>query len=224
MLRITAKIGLLADMSGVRRTRSRRKLALVALVFAGEGGLRDLAPQGLHVLLADADARGPCPVPGTGCEVRAGQAITMFSPRPRWFLTMRFCSASPNETSSDTDTVPQVMPNSVRSVRIFWCRTSCSICRRKDSEVIVTGASPPGLLDLLAAGARRPVLLPCRPSDDLDVDAVGEADLDLLLDRLAVSRRPAPRPWPCPRAKVTSRSGRSSTSVFSRTTMSALAE
>ena len=43
----------------------------------------------------------------------------MFSPRPCWFLTMRFCSASPKETSRATDTVPQVIPNRVSSVRIF---------------------------------------------------------------------------------------------------------
>jgi hypothetical protein len=32
---------------------------------------------------------------------------------------MRFSSASPKETSRATDTVPQVIPKSVRSVRIF---------------------------------------------------------------------------------------------------------
>src|SRR5215510_10691355 len=68
-------------------------------------------------------------------EVREGQAITMFSPRPCWFLAMRFFSPSPKATSNETDTVPQVMPNRVSSVRTFWCRTSCSICRRKETEV-----------------------------------------------------------------------------------------
>ena len=96
--------------------------------------------------------RRPLPSPWKGSECATGQAITMFSPRPCWFFTMRFCSASPKDTSSATDTVPQVMPNRVSSVRIFWCRTSCSICRRKDSEVIRRprrggGCGPDGHVD-----------------------------------------------------------------------------
>src|SRR5262249_12941807 len=70
-----------------------------------------------------------------GSDVREGQAITMFSPRPCWFLRILFSRPSPKATSSDTDTVPQVMPSSVSSVRTFWCRTSWSIWRRKESEV-----------------------------------------------------------------------------------------
>ena len=61
----------------------------------------------------------PLPSPWKGMAVRAGQAITMFSPRPCWFFLMRFSRASPKETSRATETVPQVMPKSVSSVRIF---------------------------------------------------------------------------------------------------------
>src|SRR5687768_9592106 len=61
----------------------------------------------------------------------------MFSPRPYWFFLMRFSRPSPKAMSSATETVPQVMPSSVRSVRTFWCRTSCRICLRKERDVIV---------------------------------------------------------------------------------------
>ena len=64
-------------------------------------------------------SRRPLPSPSKGMDVREGQAMTMFSPRPCWSLATRFCSASPNETSRATDTVPHVIPNRVRSVRIF---------------------------------------------------------------------------------------------------------
>jgi hypothetical protein len=39
--------------------------------------------------------------------------------------------------------VPQVMPNSVSNVRIFWWRTSCSIWRKKENDVI-GGPRAPG--------------------------------------------------------------------------------
>ena len=68
-------------------------------------------------------------------EVRDGQAITMFSPRPCCWRTISFCRPSPKATSSETETVPQVMPSRVSSVRSFCCRTSCRICRMKDSEL-----------------------------------------------------------------------------------------
>ena len=133
MLRITAKIGLLADISGVSRTRSRRKL-LFSRSYSPEKIASGISRRRASMSSSLTRSCGPCPGPGTGIEVREGQAMTMFSPRPCWFFRMRFCSASPKDTSSATDTVPQVMPNRVSSVRIFWCRTSCSICRRKDRK------------------------------------------------------------------------------------------
>ena len=63
--------------------------------------------------------RRPLPSPWYGIDVREGQQITMFSPSPCWFFSIRFCSPSPKATSSETDTVPHVMPSSVRTVRTF---------------------------------------------------------------------------------------------------------
>ena len=103
--------------------------------------------------------RRPLPRPFQGSEVREGQAITMFSPRPRWFFTMCFCRPSPKATSSATDTVPQVMPNRVRAVRSFWWRTSWSSCRRKEKEFT---RGPPTRSSW--AAAPRPRSFSCRPS------------------------------------------------------------
>ena len=62
----------------------------------------------------------PFPRPSKGREVAAGHAITMLSPSPLWFFRIRASRPSPKDTSSATDTVPQVMPKRVRSVRTFW--------------------------------------------------------------------------------------------------------
>src|SRR5947209_1113744 len=104
----------------------------------------------------------------------------MSSPSPAWFLRMRFSSPSPKATSRETETVPQVMPNRVRSVRTFCWRMSWSIWRRNDREVTrgLGGTDP--LLDLLGRALDHQVLL-LEALDHLDVHPVGEADLDLLL-------------------------------------------
>ena len=62
----------------------------------------------------------PFPRPSKGRDVAAGQAITMLSPIPRWFLRIRASRPSPKDTRRATETVPQVMPKRVSSVRTFW--------------------------------------------------------------------------------------------------------
>ena len=123
---MTAKMGLVADMSGVSRTRSRRN-ALLSRSISPEKLPSGISRRSSSMSSSVNRIRRPLPRPWYGIEVREGQAITMFSPRPAWFLRIRFSSPSPNATSSDTDTVPQVMPKRVRSVRTFCCRMSCSI-------------------------------------------------------------------------------------------------
>ena len=118
MLRMRAKIGVLADICGVRRTRSRRKL-LFSRSYSPEKMASGISRRRAWMSSSLTWSFRPLPRPWNGIDVRDGHAITMFSPSPCWFLAIRFCSASPNETSSATDTVPQVMPNRVRSVRIF---------------------------------------------------------------------------------------------------------
>ena len=67
MLRMAAKIGLLAEISGVRRTLLPTKSARAALELARELGLGDLPAQGLDVLVGDADAAALAqPLPGQG--------------------------------------------------------------------------------------------------------------------------------------------------------------
>jgi hypothetical protein len=51
---MTAKIGVFADICGVRRTRSRRKLLFSRSYSPEEDGVRDLPAQDVDVLLADA--------------------------------------------------------------------------------------------------------------------------------------------------------------------------
>src|SRR5262245_5347987 len=175
MLRMTANIGLLAEISGVRRTRSLRKRLFSASyspakVASGISRRRTSMSASLTRIFR------PLPSPSHGREVRAGQAITMFSPRPCADLTTCFSSPSPKATRSETATVPHVIPSRVSVVRSFWWRTSCSIWRRKAREVM----DGRRLLDLL----RRPLhdeVLFLEPFRHLDAHAVGEADLDLLL-------------------------------------------
>ena len=118
MLRITAKIGLLADICGLSRARSRRK-ALFSRSCSPEKTASGISRRRASMSSSLTLSLRPLPSPWKGSEVRDGHAMTMFSPRPCWFLAMRFWRASPKETSSATDTVPQVMPNRVSSVRIF---------------------------------------------------------------------------------------------------------
>src|SRR5258708_14920174 len=115
--------------------------------------------------------------------------MTMFSPKPCWFFRMRFSRPSPKATSRETETVPQVIPKRVSTVRTFWCRTSCSICRRKDSDVMVgvLDQSAGALLDLLGRPLDHQVLL-VQALRHLHDHAVGKADLDRLLDRLRIAR------------------------------------
>src|SRR6185295_8491745 len=123
------------------------------------------------------------PSPWKGRAVRAGQAITMFSPSPCWFFLMRFSRPSPKAMSSATETVPQVMPSRVSSVRTFWWRTSCRICLRKEREVTFGREELRLLLDLLGRPLHHQLAL-LQARGDLHVDPVGEADLDLPLHRL----------------------------------------
>src|SRR5262245_26158081 len=139
MLRMAAKMGLLADISGVSRARSRRK-ALLSRLYSPEKVASGISRRSASRSSPLRRMRRPLPRPWYGSEVRAGQAITMFSPRPCCWRAISFCRPSPNATSSDTDTVPQVMPSSVSSVRTFWCCTSCRICFRKESEVTPASA------------------------------------------------------------------------------------
>ena len=115
MLRMTAKIGLLAEISGVRRTRSRRKALLSRSYSPEKLGLRDLAAQGLDVVLADADAAALAQA--LARAARCARARRSRCSRPGRAGSSRCASAapSPKATSSATETVPQVMPNRVRS-------------------------------------------------------------------------------------------------------------
>ena len=115
---MTAKIGVLADIWGVSRTRSRRKL-LFSRSYSPEKTASGISRRRAWMSSSLTRSLRPLPSPWKGIAVRPGQAITMFSPSPCWFLRMRFSSASPNETRRATETVPQVIPKSVRSVRIF---------------------------------------------------------------------------------------------------------
>ncbi len=118
MLRMTAKIGVLADIWGVSRTRSRRKL-FFSRSYSPEKTASGISRRRAWMSSSLTRSLRPLPRPSNGIAVRAGQAMTMFSPSPRWFFRMRFSSASPKETRRATDTVPQVMPNNVSNVRIF---------------------------------------------------------------------------------------------------------
>src|SRR5512139_2296153 len=187
-LRITAKTGLVADMSGVRRVRSRRNV-LRSRAYSPEKRASGISRRRASTSSSETRMRRPLPSPSQGREVREGQAITMLSPRPLWLLWIRFWRPSPKATRSATDTVPHVMPRRVRSVRTFWWRTSCSIWRRKDREVMGPTVGGRGLLDLLRGPLDDEVLL-LQPLRHLDVHAVGETGLDLLLRRPPLLRRP----------------------------------
>ena len=97
---------------------SRRKL-LLSFSYSPEKTASGISRRSAAMSSSLTRTRRPLPRPWKGIDVRDGHAITMFSPSPCWFLAMRFCSASPKETSRATDTVPQVMPNRVSNVRIF---------------------------------------------------------------------------------------------------------
>ena len=131
---MAAKIGLLAEISGVRRTLSRRK-ALEPRSNSPANSASGISRRRDSTSSAVRRMRRPLPRPCQGREVREGKAITMFSPRPCWLFTMCFCRPSPKATSNATDTVPQVMPSRVRAVRSFWWRTSWRSARRNESEV-----------------------------------------------------------------------------------------
>src|SRR5262249_41438327 len=62
-------------------------------------------------------------------EVKPGHAIAIRSPSPAEFLIICLWSPWPKAPSSVTATVPQTIPNTVRSVRSFWLRMSRNICR-----------------------------------------------------------------------------------------------
>src|SRR5262245_26269967 len=105
------------------------------------------------------------------------------SPMPELLTIICRCSPLPNASSRLTDTVPQTIPKTVRNVRSFWLRTSRHIWRiasRTESTVARLSVDRGGELlgrPLQDLGAERDTL------DDLDVQAVGDAELDGRLHR-----------------------------------------
>ena len=207
-----AKIGLSGrDLPGVIRTRSRRNELLSRAILAGEAGLGDLAPQ---------RRRGPPPRRGCDVPCRAPRRAARCAPARRSRCSrpvragsspIRLCRPSPNATSSATDTVPQVMPKKVRSVRIFWWRSPAASAGGRKRFM-----ASPVLHDVVAAdrysiffGGRSTTTSFClSPSRHLDVHAVGEPDLDLLLDRRRpLASGPGTSTHALPSAKVTSALG-----------------
>ena len=72
MFRITAKMGLLADMSGERRTRSRRKL-IPSLPYSPEKVASGISRRRAAMSSSLTRRRRPLPRPWKGMAVRAGQ-------------------------------------------------------------------------------------------------------------------------------------------------------
>src|SRR5512134_3837111 len=176
-------------MSGVSRARSRRNV-LRSRLYSPEKRASGISRRRASRSSSETRMRRPLPSPSQGSEVREGQAITMLSPSPFWFFSILRSRPSPKATSRATETVPHVMPSSVSNVRSFWWRTSWSICRRKESDVTAPS------LDLLR-GPLDDELLFGQALGHLDAHAVGEAGLDLLLDRripLALSGQLDARP------------------------------
>ncbi len=116
---MTANAELAADRPGLILTRSRRKRRL-SLLYSPENVASGISLRSASMSSSETRIRRPFPRPSNGRAVLAGQAMTMLSPIPLWFFWIRRWSPSPKATSSATDTVPQVMPKRVRSVRTFW--------------------------------------------------------------------------------------------------------
>src|SRR5205085_1635789 len=125
--------------------------------------------------------RRPLPRPSNGIDVRPGHAITIRSPRPAVALIMCFFRPFPNARRSETATVPQTMPKIVRNVRSFWLRRSRASCRNASLSVVIEAAA--ALRDFLRRTLDE-LLAGLEPGEDLDVQAVRDAELHLDLLRL----------------------------------------